>query len=312
MDTLSIIIPAYNRASQLERTLESVKAQTCRPFEIIIVDNNSSDGTLEVARRWKELNETADMKVTVAEENKPGACAARNRGASIASGTIFAFFDSDDTMRPNYAHHIMEAFSNNPEAELVYWRKAVHTVDGQELHPRFAKNDQLYNHLFHAIFATQTMAMHRSLLDRAGGWNVTLPVWNDWELGLRLSVTLASPAVPIDNVLVDVYAQAESITGLSFIAKRGLWEQSIETAARRIAHMPGVETRLFLNGLAMKMAILAGHYWREGDPVAGKETLRRAISLSDNHTRTKLLLETAYMQTRHHIRGAARLLYPML
>ena len=79
MKRVSIIIPYYNRERLLERTLQSVKRQTYRPVEIILVDNASTDHSVAVARRFKEEAEDG-MTVHLMRENTPGAAAARNCG----------------------------------------------------------------------------------------------------------------------------------------------------------------------------------------------------------------------------------------
>ena len=70
---ISIIIPVFNRAGIVGRTLDSIAAQTLRPLNIILVDNNSSDNTLEVLTQWGKDNSTDDFKITILQEKKPGA-----------------------------------------------------------------------------------------------------------------------------------------------------------------------------------------------------------------------------------------------
>ena len=79
---LSIIIPVYNREKIVSATLNCVAAQTFRPLNLILVDNNSSDGTLQVLLDFKEAHQTPDFSITVLQESTPGACAAQVGRAS--------------------------------------------------------------------------------------------------------------------------------------------------------------------------------------------------------------------------------------
>ena len=115
---LSIIIPVYNREKIVSATLNCVAAQTFRPLNLILVDNNSSDGTLQVLLDFKEAHQTPDFSITVLQESTPGACAARNCGLRAARSEWIMFFDSDDLMTPDYVEQYALAISRNPDADL--------------------------------------------------------------------------------------------------------------------------------------------------------------------------------------------------
>ena len=95
---VSVIIPCYNVAPYLDACLQSVVAQTHRPLEVWIVDNNSIDNTLAIARRWAARY--PDW-MRVLEEATPGAPAARNRGLAAATGAWVQFLDADDLLLPH-------------------------------------------------------------------------------------------------------------------------------------------------------------------------------------------------------------------
>ena len=82
---ITIIIPVYNRAGIVGPTLDAVAAQTWRPLNVILVDNASTDNTLQVLNQWKKSVERPDFKVEVIEERTPGASAARNAGLRRAT-----------------------------------------------------------------------------------------------------------------------------------------------------------------------------------------------------------------------------------
>lgn len=93
MPRFSVIIPTFNRRQFLEQALESVFAQTFRDYEVIVVDDGSTDGTAELRGKW-------GGRATWLTQANAGAAAARNAGAGVAKGDYLAFLDSDDLLLP--------------------------------------------------------------------------------------------------------------------------------------------------------------------------------------------------------------------
>ncbi|MDE6693286.1 MAG: glycosyltransferase family 2 protein, partial [Muribaculaceae bacterium] len=91
---LSVIIPVYNRENVVVRTLDSVKAQSYRPIKLILVDNDSADGSLFTLLHWASMNKSDDFVIEVASESTRGAAAARNAGLRLANTPWGMFFDS--------------------------------------------------------------------------------------------------------------------------------------------------------------------------------------------------------------------------
>jgi glycosyltransferase involved in cell wall biosynthesis len=102
--TVSIVIPVYNEADQLEVCLDSIRRQTRRPYEVIVVDNNSSDRSIEIARRY-------DF-VTVLSEHRQGVVHARNRGFDAASGEIIGRIDADSRLQPDWVNQVEKLFAD--------------------------------------------------------------------------------------------------------------------------------------------------------------------------------------------------------
>ena len=98
--TVSVIVPAYNVEDYLPRCLDSLLAQTFRDFELILVDDGSTDTTGAICDRYGET----DARVRVLHQANAGVSAARNRALEIASGAFITFVDADDTVY-RYAGH---------------------------------------------------------------------------------------------------------------------------------------------------------------------------------------------------------------
>ena len=111
----SIIIPVYNRADLIERTLESIEAQTCRDFEVIAVDDGSKDDSLEVLRR----HEPRIRVVTHEGGVNKGLGATRNRGMEFARGRYMAWRDSDDLWLPWTLESFKEAIAEHNDPPFV-------------------------------------------------------------------------------------------------------------------------------------------------------------------------------------------------
>jgi glycosyltransferase involved in cell wall biosynthesis len=107
MPFFSVIIPAYNRANSIERAINSVLEQTYSNFEIIVVDDGSTDNTKNI------VSAVNDSRVKYVYQYNKGVCAARNHGTCIALGTYFVFLDSDDYVENNW----LEDFYNESSVD---------------------------------------------------------------------------------------------------------------------------------------------------------------------------------------------------
>ncbi|VXD24263.1 glycosyltransferase family 2 protein [Planktothrix paucivesiculata] len=110
---VSVIIPVYNCEKYLAEAIESVLAQTYQPLEIIVVDDGSTDGSAEIAKRF-------GTTVQYCFQANSGTAAARNRGIELAKGDFFAFLDADDFWVEDKLTNQMAAFTNNPNLDVVY------------------------------------------------------------------------------------------------------------------------------------------------------------------------------------------------
>ena len=115
---VSIVIPAYNVAEKIISLLDSVVNQTYRELEIIIVDDGSTDDTLEVIEGYRK-----DPRVSIIAQANRGAAAARNAGLRIAQGEYLMFFDSDDDVVETVVEKMVEAARKNPGSLVVCGKK---------------------------------------------------------------------------------------------------------------------------------------------------------------------------------------------
>ncbi|MCM1449402.1 MAG: glycosyltransferase family 2 protein [Clostridiales bacterium] len=184
---LSIVVPVYNRATVVERTLDSLAHQTLRPLSIILVDNNSTDNTADVLERWASARRSPLLHITVTTEQTAGAASARNRGLSIVDTPLTMFFDSDDYMEPWLAEKVVETFAQSPDIDIVGWDIIAGQENNRNKIMRFHADDKLmYRSIVHGLLSTQRYAAATHLFRDSGGWDPSVRVWDDMELSVRL------------------------------------------------------------------------------------------------------------------------------
>ena len=283
MMEVSIIIPVYNRAAVVPTTLQTVLAQTYRPLQVVLVDNDSADHSLQVLERFKQDHDSEDFKVVVTSESHHTAGAARNRGFECATGEWVLFFDSDDLMEQDlvesYVNIITDAQEKGREIDLISAKSTLVFPDGSQRPAPFHKRDLFANHILHGQLATQRYAVRREFFASTDGWNINLPGWNDWELGLRL--LLANPRVAfmggLSHVIIN-HNGADSITGTEFHSRQGQWEYVIDIMINevRCSRLKQHHKRRFERLLEYRRLVLAAQYQREDCPELAKPLCREA------------------------------------
>lgn len=288
---VSIIIPVYNRASVVITTLQTLLVQTYRPLQVVLVDNDSTDKTLQVLQDFKKYHEKPDFKVEVTSESHHTAGAARNRGIEHATGEWIIFFDSDDLMDQElvarYVRIIENAQKKGKPLDLISARSTLVFPDGRQRQAPFHKRDLFANHILHGQLATQRYAVRREFFDSTDGWNINLPGWNDWELGLRL--LLANPHVTFlggrPHIIIN-HNGADSITGTEFHSRQGQWEHVIDIMINevRCSRLKAKHKQRFERLLNYRRLVLAAQYQREGCPDLAKPLCQQAYqALRDSY-----------------------------
>ncbi len=251
--TVSVIIPTYNRAHLIGRAIQSVLNQTYQDFEIIVVDDGSTDNTEEVMKRFNDER----IKYIKHEQNK-GEAAARNTGIKIARGEYIAFQDSDDEWLPEKLEKQIKVFENaSSKVGVVYtgfWRikngKKTY-IPSSKITP---KEGDIHNILLEGNFIGGPVTLiKKECFERAGMFDEELPLLTDWEMWIRLSKYYHFKY--IDEPLVISYYQPDSIgrnQDASIRADELILEkhfEDIKKDSRLLAkHYSNIGTLLFSNG----------------------------------------------------------------
>lgn len=306
-ETVSVIVPVYNREDVVAATLESIKGQTYRPLHVVLVDNGSTDSSLSVLLKWREANDCENFRVTVVEEPTPGASAARNRGARETDADKLLFFDSDDIMYPSLIETAVSAFDANPGTDIVAWRHVRRNLDGSAAMSHAPGYSLIETQLIHTLLPTHAFMVRRGVFESSGGWDESLPVWNDYELGVRL-LLVSTKIKFINEALYEVVSRRESITGTSFSSRAGEWEKSLCKIERSISGSDRTDKERLLRIVIYRRIILAAHYAKEGRQDLAESLKTSALSDSRLTKLQKQMLKLAFSYTARGGRGAWLLL----
>jgi glycosyltransferase involved in cell wall biosynthesis len=192
---VSVVIPTYNRGWILKEAIDSVLTQTFESFELIVVDDGSTDNTRALLDGYRDL--------VVLEQANKGVSAARNRGIAHAQGEFIAFLDSDDLWLPEKLSAQVTFFHENPDA-LICQTQETWIRNGQRIYPksRHMKQSGLFfkRSLELCLVSPSAVMIKKRLFETVGMFDEDLPACEDYDLGLRINATI--PIFLIDEPLV--------------------------------------------------------------------------------------------------------------
>jgi glycosyltransferase involved in cell wall biosynthesis len=180
---VSVIIPTFNRGYCLAESIRSVLDQSFTDFELIVVDDGSTDNTLEIMRSFKGIHPVW------LQENR-GVSFARNRGLEQAKGEWIAFLDSDDLWEPEKLETQMHWVKRHPEFHAVYTDE-IWIRNGVRVNP-MNKHRKYSGDIFHfclplCIVSPSSVILRAELLREIGGFDESMPVCEDYDLWLRIA-----------------------------------------------------------------------------------------------------------------------------
>lgn len=179
---VSVVVPAYNREKTIERCIQSIKRQTMQPYEIVLVDDGSTDQTVRLA-------EGIPCKyLKILRQNHKGAQAARNLGILNAKGNYIAFLDSDDEWLPEMLEREMEYLLQRQGNCVVYSACYVNDDKGKRVLRRLERTGNVYRRLLlqeGPMF--QSMLVKKSLLYKIGLLDENVVAYQEWETAIRLA-----------------------------------------------------------------------------------------------------------------------------
>ena len=185
---ITVIIPTRNRVRLLEHALDSVRNQTYRPLEIIVVDDDSTDDTSSFVADWRDRHADEHLQIKIVFSRSRNANAARNLGVESCSGEYIQFLDSDDTLDPGKLEQQADHFSEQPDLEMSIGQ--VRSDCGQKvLHthrPYTVDEIERLSIIWSPFSSLGPVVRRQSLKDKNLQWDETLDCCQDWEYFTRL------------------------------------------------------------------------------------------------------------------------------
>ncbi|HZC45776.1 MAG TPA: glycosyltransferase [Candidatus Acidoferrum sp.] len=181
---VSVIIPVYNRADKIGRALQSVFAQTFTDYEIVVVNDGSTDDTASVLASYGE-------KIRVVSQANRGLSGARNAGIAVSRGEYVALLDDDDQWLPERLARCVQVLDADPDCVLVYTDLLKVDADGRPLSGPFGSPDgiesptmeHMLDHPWNVV--PSRIMVRRAVLERCGGFDERLRAYEDRFFTLR-------------------------------------------------------------------------------------------------------------------------------
>jgi glycosyltransferase involved in cell wall biosynthesis len=280
---VSVIIPVFNRAWCLAETLQSVLDQTFKNFEVIVVDDGSTDGTSALLRQFPQV------RVHRWEDNR-GVSAARNRGIEMARGEWICFLDSDDRWIANKLQVQVDWMQAHPECPACYtdeiWIRNGVRVNPKNKHRKYSGD--IFRHCLPlCIISPSSIMMRVSVLETIGGFDTALAACEDYDLWLRLASSYPVEFIP-EKLIIKTGGHADQLSQ-KFRGMDRFRVYALEKILKQGSLSPQQRTWV-LEALIENCSILNIGYGNRGKHEEarlyeqGAERYRRALDRKENET----------------------------
>lgn len=198
----SIVIPLFNKENYIKATLETVFAQTFQNFEILVVDDGSTDGSIEIVKAFR------DKRIKIFRQENKGVSVARNKGIEIASMEYICFLDADDEWNPFFLQKMYELINAYPFYQVFSAAIEIDTGGGilpalYSLSKEISENVYIENYFkgsmkFSLLF-TSCAVFHKSVFQEVGGFDEKIRSGQDTDMWIRIGVHF--PIVFLNEIL---------------------------------------------------------------------------------------------------------------
>ena len=243
MPTISVIIPAYNAEKTIQETIESVLNQTFQDLELIVINDGSTDKTLEI------VSSLSDSRLQVFSFPNSGPQKSRNRGISLATGEYLSFIDADDLWTPDKLKRQLQALQEHPEAGVVYsWTDYI-DESGQRLPGGhyFKFTHDVYERLLLGDFigSGSNPLIRKEAFVEVGTFDESLLGGQDWEMWIRLASKYQFAVVEAPQVL---YRQSPQSWSSNLDRQVRGYDQVIEKSlANAPEHIQNLKSQIIAN-----------------------------------------------------------------
>ena len=254
MPVVSVIIPTYNHAMYIERTLESVFQQTYKNYEIIVIDDGSTDNTQEVIKSYEN-------KITYICKENEGTAKSRNLGLKIAKGRYVAFLDSDDLWMPQKLELQVTLLDKNIDIGLVCTDFEIfcENEEGIKIIEKRVETsfDFSFNRLFSGNFVQNSSVMvRRECFDKVGLFDEVFPIAKDYDMWLRIRRFYEFGHIP--QILARYRIHQGNVLGIDPEKGFSWYLTTTETFLQKfpsIAHEYGIDKNQYFNDVYFKCGV---------------------------------------------------------
>ena len=293
MPCVSVIIPVYNQAHFIRDAVESVVTQTFTDWEIIVVDDGSTDDTPLILA---DLARQIPLLQVICQPNR-GRSAARNAGIRAAMAPFLVFLDGDDWLCPGKLERQVAYLEKHPEIGVVYSDAMLCDEDGKELVPYSAANLPWHpsGNIVESLFLRDSVPIHsamvrRACIERAGLFDERLPQTEDWDFWIRVACHCRF------HYQGEVLARYRVHDAMTTRNAEQMW-QSYVALQEKIVNMPEF-THASRQVRSHFYRICGIAYGMRGEMLAARERLRRSIELLPWGLGAYVLLGTSYLGQR--------------
>lgn len=207
---ISVIVPCYNAQEFIHRAVESVLQQTYKDWELLLVDNNSTDGTLALLQGYQEQY---PGQVKVLQEFKKGAPAARNLGLQVAKGDWIQFLDADDELFPDKLERQMSRYADTADLVIGNFNRVVRIKGITVKIAKKPYTDNIWASLVTArLGITSANLWKKVMVVKVNGWDETLSSSQEYDLMFRMLQEGARIVFDIESISANIYYENNSIT----------------------------------------------------------------------------------------------------
>ena len=253
---ISVIIPTFNRIDLLKRAIDSVINQSIKPYDIIVVDDGSTDGTSDmIQQKYKSIK--------LIQQKNSGVSVARNNGIKNAQGDWIALLDSDDEWKKNKLEEQVNKLTDNPKYDFCHtneiWIRNGIRVNQKKRHKKYG--GFIFDKCLDICrISPSSVLFNKNIFNHVGWFNDKLPVCEDYDLWLR--ITAEFEILFIDKPLIVKYGghndqlshSVEAIESFRIKALESLLENSDLSKINRIHAVEMIIKKLniYLNGLVKR------------------------------------------------------------
>lgn len=206
---ITIVMPTLNQAKYIEEAIQSILNQEYQNLEYLVFDGGSTDGTLEILKRYED-------RLQWWSEKDHGQADAINKGLRKATGEIVGYLNSDDTLEPGSLNKVAQYFIEHPDVDLVYGEGYLMNEDGSGKH-RFPATESRFDlwRLIHVwdFILQQSTFWRRGLHSRIGYFNESLHYGLDWDYWIRAGKAVKVGYIPEFLGCLREYDSAKSFSG---------------------------------------------------------------------------------------------------